>query len=464
MNRQTLTRIVLFAALVVAIGGAYLYRDQLNVAALESWVKSAGALGPLLYIALYASATVLFLPGSLLTLAGGALFGPAWGTLYSLTGATLGATLAFLIARYLAREWVRQRTGGILKKLLDGVDAEGWKFVAFVRLVPLFPFNLLNYALGLTRIGLVAYIAASFVFMLPGALAYTYLGYAGREAVAGGEGLIQKGLLALALLALVAFLPRLIKRLRGAPTAGDGKLSSADLKARLERRDDITVLDVRPAKDYTGELGHIPGSINIPIDELPKRLPELESLRERPLAVVCRTNKMSGKAVRMLRETGFKQALLVNDGMVGWCQAQGQAVPAASGNECSAMPVPGSVSAGTGKTVTIVIQNAPYQGDNKAWHALRFAGAALAEDMKVRVHLLDDGAVLARRGHRAPDGAVDLEKLLTELMECGLEVRACAMAMNECKLDERDLIAGVQTGSMTALAGWVKESDIVLTF
>lgn len=464
MNRQTLTRIVLFAALVVAIGGAYLYRDQLNVAALESWVKSAGALGPLLYIALYASATVLFLPGSLLTLAGGALFGPAWGTLYSLTGATLGATLAFLIARYLAREWVRQRTGGILKKLLDGVDAEGWKFVAFVRLVPLFPFNLLNYALGLTRIGLVAYIAASFVFMLPGALAYTYLGYAGREAVAGGEGLIQKGLLALALLALVAFLPRLIKRLRGAPTASEGKLSSADLKARLERRDDITVLDVRTAGDYAGDLGHIDGALNIPLDELPRRLPELDGYRGRPLAVICRTNKMSGKAVRMLRETGFKQALLVDDGMVGWCQAQGQAVPAASGNECSAMPVPGSVSAGTGKTVTIVIQNAPYQGDNKAWHALRFAGAALAEDMKVRVHLLDDGAVLARRGHRAPDGAVDLEKLLTELMECGLEVRACAMAMNECKLDERDLIAGVQTGSMTALAGWVKESDIVLTF
>jgi sulfur relay (sulfurtransferase) complex TusBCD TusD component (DsrE family) len=80
------------------------------------------------------------------------------------------------------------------------------------------------------------------------------------------------------------------------------------------------------------------------------------------------------------------------------------------------------------------------------------------------VHLLDDGAVLARRGHQVPDGAVDLEKLLAELMECGLEVRACAMAMNECKLDERDLIAGVQTGSMTALAGWIKESDIVLTF
>jgi uncharacterized membrane protein YdjX (TVP38/TMEM64 family)/rhodanese-related sulfurtransferase/sulfur relay (sulfurtransferase) complex TusBCD TusD component (DsrE family) len=464
MNRQTLTRIVLFAALAAAIGGAYLYRDQLNVAALESWVKNAGALGPLLYIALYASATVLFLPGSLLTLAGGALFGPAWGTLYSLTGATLGATLAFLIARYLAQDWVRQRTGGILKKLLDGVDAEGWKFVAFVRLVPLFPFNLLNYALGLTRIGLVAYIGASFVFMFPGALAYTYLGYAGREAVAGGEGLIQKGLLALALLALVAFLPRLIKRLRGGPVTAEGKLSSADLRQRLERRDDITVLDVRPVKDYAGELGHIDGSLNIPIDELPKRLPELDLYRDRPLAVICRTNRMSGKAVQLLRETGFKQALLVDDGMVGWQRQQGKALPAGQENSCGAMPVPGSVSAGTGKAVTIVIQNAPYQGNNKAWHALRFAGAALAEDMKVRVHLLDDGAQLARHSHQVPAGMVDLEKLLVELMECGLEVRACAMAMNECKLDERDLISGIKTGSMTALAGWVKESDIVLTF
>jgi len=464
MNRRTLSRIALFAALAAAILVAYLYREQLNVAALESWVKSAGALGPVLYMAVYAIATVLFLPGSVLTLAGGALFGPVWGTLYNLTGATLGATAAFLIARYLASDWVSRKASGWTKQLIEGVEKEGWRFVAFVRLVPLFPFILLNYALGLTRIGLVTYIVASYVFMFPGAVAFTYLGYAGREAVAGGEGLIQKGLLALALLGLVAFLPRLVKRLRGTPASAAGKLSSADLKQRLERRDDITVLDVRPAKDYAGELGHIAGSLNIPIDELPRRLAELEPRRELPIAVICHTNRMSGKAVQLLRETGFKQALLVDDGMVGWQRQQGKPLPAGQENACAAMPVPGSVSAGTGKAITIVIQNAPYKGDNKAWHALRLAGAALAEDMKVRVHLLDDGAVLARRGHQVPDGAVDLEKLLVELMECGLEVRACAMAMNECKLDEHDLIAGVQTGSMTALAGWIKESDIVLTF
>jgi uncharacterized membrane protein YdjX (TVP38/TMEM64 family) len=97
---------------------------------------------------------VAFLPGAVFGLAGGALFGPVWGSLWNLIGATLGATLAFLAARYTAGDWVARRTGARLKALVEGVEAEGWRFVAFVRLVPLFPFNLLNYALGLTRIRL----------------------------------------------------------------------------------------------------------------------------------------------------------------------------------------------------------------------------------------------------------------------------------------------------------------------
>ncbi|MHB8743405.1 MAG: VTT domain-containing protein [Sulfuricaulis sp.] len=318
MNRKILTRAALSITLVSAIFVAYFYHDRLNSVALEDWVKGAGLLGPLIYIIVYLVATVLFLPGSVLTLAGGALFGPVWGTLYSLIGATLGATVAFLIARYLVSDWVAHKASGWMKQLIDGVEKEGWRFVAFVRLMPLFPFNLLNYALGLTRIGLLAYIVGSCLFMLPGALAYTYLGYAGREAVVGGNGLIQKGLFAVALLATVAFLPRFVKRIRSVTATTTGRISSADLKQRLEQRDDIVVLDVRPAKDYNGELGHIPGSLNIPLDELLTRLTELEVHRDRPLAVVCRTNRMSGNAVQLLRDTGFKQALLVDDGMVGW--------------------------------------------------------------------------------------------------------------------------------------------------
>ena len=85
---------------------------------------------------------------------GGALFGPLWGTLWNLSGATLGATLAFAIARYLGADWVARRAGERLVRLIRGVEEEGWRFVAFVRLVLLFPFNLVNYAFGLTRIGL----------------------------------------------------------------------------------------------------------------------------------------------------------------------------------------------------------------------------------------------------------------------------------------------------------------------
>ncbi len=191
-------------------------RDQLTVAALQSWIEYAGMAAPLIFILAYALATVLFLPGSVLTLAGGVIFGPVWGTLYNLIGATLGASLAFMIARYFAADWLEQRSPAGLRKIKQGVEAEGWRFVAFVRLVPVFPFNVLNYVLGLTRIPFQHYLLASFICMFPGALALTYLGYTGREAAAGGDGLIQKILLALALIATSVFLPHFIRRLRNA--------------------------------------------------------------------------------------------------------------------------------------------------------------------------------------------------------------------------------------------------------
>jgi sulfur relay (sulfurtransferase) complex TusBCD TusD component (DsrE family) len=115
-------------------------------------------------------------------------------------------------------------------------------------------------------------------------------------------------------------------------------------------------------------------------------------------------------------------------------------------------------------TVTIVIQNAPYKAGNKAWHALRFAGAALTEDMQVRVHLLDDGVEVGRQGHQVPEGTVNPEALLSELIECGLEVKACGMSLDDCASDEEAMIHGIERGSMKALAGWVKSSDQVMVF
>lgn len=216
--RPTALRWLLGLAMASLVGIALAFRSHFDAAALQAWVEGAGAAGPVVFILIYAAATVLFLPGAVITLAGGALFGPVWGTLWNLSGATLGALLAFLIARHLGAEGVTRRAGPRLRSLNEGVSAEGWRFVAFVRLVPLFPFNLLNYALGLTRIPLLAYVLASAVFMLPGAVAYTWLGYAGREALAGGDGMVRNILIALALVSAIAFLPRLVRRLRTAPT------------------------------------------------------------------------------------------------------------------------------------------------------------------------------------------------------------------------------------------------------
>lgn len=210
-------RLLLGLLLAAGIALALAYGEGFDTQSLANWIAAAGTAGPLVFMGIYIIATLLFLPGLLLTLAGGALFGPIWGTFYNLTGATLGAALAFLTARYLAADWVQARAGGLLKRLVQGVEAEGWRFVAFTRLVPLFPFNLLNYALGLTRIPFPHYLMTTYLCMLPGAIAYTWLGHAGREVAMGSEGLIQKGLIALALLAGVAFLPRLITRLRQHP-------------------------------------------------------------------------------------------------------------------------------------------------------------------------------------------------------------------------------------------------------
>ena len=310
---KALSRLLLALVLAVGIALAVIYREHLDAAALTAWVDSAGTAGPLVFMGIYAVATVLFLPGSILTLVGGALFGPIWGTFYNLTGATLGAVGAFLIARYLAAGWVQARAGGLLGRLVQGVEAEGWRFVAFTRLVPLFPFNLLNYALGLTRIPFLHYLIASYLCMLPGALAYTWLGYAGREAAGGGEGLIQKGLIALALLAGLAFLPRLIARLRQGPM-----MQVTGLKASLDAAEPLLVLDVRTAADFNGEQGHIDGAMNLPLEDLPQRLADLGEDLERSIALVCRTDRRSAKAAALLAQRGFAKVQVVQGGMTAW--------------------------------------------------------------------------------------------------------------------------------------------------
>ena len=306
-------RIILLLLVIAGIAAVVAYRDQLDAAVLESWLQNAGAAAPLVFMLFYIIGTVFFFPGSVLTLLGGALFGPVAGTFYNLTAATIGAMLSFLTARFLAADWVANKTGGRLKQLINGVENEGWRFVAFVRLVPLFPFNLLNYALGLTRISFTQYSVATYIFMLPGAIAYTYLGYIGKEAATGGEDLVQKTMLALALLAVVSFIPRIMGALRRG-----SMLSVDELKQRLDGDEDVLLLDVRTAEDYVGEQGHVPGSRLIPLEELAQRIEEIDDYLEKTVVTICRTDRKSAKAAQLLAQHGFADVHVAKMGMTDW--------------------------------------------------------------------------------------------------------------------------------------------------
>ncbi len=214
-SRSRAPRKILAAAgllLLFAIG--WLLRDRFGASFLVDWLRPLGPWAPIVYMVIFLVAPPLFIPGAPITIAGGALFGPVWGTIYSLFAATGGAALAFLFSRYAAGEWVERRAGGILLRLKEGVEEQGWRFVAFTRLVPLFPFNALNYGFGLTRIKFSHYVMTSFVCMVPGAAAYSFIGYAGREAVLGGDWPVLKLAAALGVLLFVFMLPRLILKLR----------------------------------------------------------------------------------------------------------------------------------------------------------------------------------------------------------------------------------------------------------
>jgi uncharacterized membrane protein YdjX (TVP38/TMEM64 family) len=158
--------------------------------ALLGRVEAAGATAPLLFGGVYVAAVIVMVPGSILTLAAGALFGVVRGTVVVFIAATLGASIAFLLARGLARPLVerRLRRDPRFERIDTAVGRNGWKVVFLLRLTPVVPFNLLNYALGATRVGFRDYVTAS-IGMLPGTVLYVYSGRAigGLAAVAAGE-------------------------------------------------------------------------------------------------------------------------------------------------------------------------------------------------------------------------------------------------------------------------------------
>lgn len=184
MSRVRYVRPVLLVLALVAVivvvraTGLTNYLSLDNLARLRDYVEDFGPAAPLVFIVGYAVATVAFLPGTPLTLLAGLAFGPVMGAIYAVTGATIGLTLAFLVARYAARglvaSWVEENER--MKRLDTEVGRQGWRILLITRLVPIFPFNLQNYAYGLTRIRLVTYVLISAICIIPATLVYTFAG------------------------------------------------------------------------------------------------------------------------------------------------------------------------------------------------------------------------------------------------------------------------------------------------
>jgi len=211
--------LALVTLLIVAGAGICIwgYRAGVTPEILAAWIVSFGIWAPIGFVLLYGVATVAMIPGGIFDLVGGAVFGPYFGTLYDLAGGSLGAALAFLVARYIAQEWLEARAGPRLQSVMRSVHEEGWRFVAFVRLVPVFPYNIVNYLLGLTRIPFHHYVAATILFMAPSTVAYTWLGFAGRQVMEGDTHQIRYAFIALALLGILIFVPRFVfKRIKRA--------------------------------------------------------------------------------------------------------------------------------------------------------------------------------------------------------------------------------------------------------
>src|SRR5437667_593044 len=215
------------AGIVIVLALKYFHVQHLLKAALD-WIGKLGPWGPVIFVGLYVVATVLFVPGSVLTLGAGAVFGVALGSVCVSISATLGATAAFLVGRYLARDGIARKIEKNEKfATIDrAVAEEGWKIVLLTRLSPVFPFTLLNYAFGLTRVKLSHYVLASWLGMIPGTVMYVYLGSlvnvgAGHRQRTTGEWVLY-GVGLLATIAVTIFVTRVARK------ALEKKISSAE--------------------------------------------------------------------------------------------------------------------------------------------------------------------------------------------------------------------------------------------
>lgn len=201
----------LYASLLVFVTAAFGAESLLGVEH-PAWAWLDGTpFSPLLFLIAYVLAQQLFISSVAFCLAGGLLFGPVYGTLLNLAGAALGAALSFLISRHLLSGWVAPRLTPSLLRIRDEVEQNGWRAVVLVRLLVL-PYAPVNYALGLTRLTLAQFLLPTVIVIAPRVALYTYLGYAGRQALEGTLGMMWHALIALGVLVAITWLPHLLHR------------------------------------------------------------------------------------------------------------------------------------------------------------------------------------------------------------------------------------------------------------
>jgi len=208
--------LILFVAAAVVTVRFIGVRDFLTVEKLGAWLAAAGFWAPLAFILVYSAGVCLFIPGTLLTALGAAIFGPYWGFVYVWVAAMMGAAGAFLIGRYLGREFAASLIGDKLKKYDDAIEHNGFATVLYLRLV-YFPFTPMNFGMGLTKVRFRDYIWGTGLGILAGTFIFTFFVGTVKEVWATGQWanlLTWKVFFSLGLFAFSLFIPKIINKLK----------------------------------------------------------------------------------------------------------------------------------------------------------------------------------------------------------------------------------------------------------
>ena len=298
MKAGRLVKPALALVLVAAVAVVLLNIDEINPERIEAEVQALGIWAPVVFFVVYVLSMVLLGSASVLNLAGGALFGPVWGMALNSVAIFTGGVVNFYIGRYIASDFVQRRIGGRFKQILDGVENEGWRFVTFVRLVPIFHYASVSYAFGATRLRFREFAIPTVICLIPGSFAFTWLGHTGREATSSTEDLIVNAMLAIGLLAVLAFIPRLITRAR---------------RRYGIQYDDV--VEVHRAGEPMSLLILSSVSTTLPESEvnaetvteasLDQWIADNRSRSDTPFVVAAENESLAMKAMRRLRKVGF---------------------------------------------------------------------------------------------------------------------------------------------------------------